>query len=73
MKLDEKRVARSDAHEQVIAALERAGLLDEPSPAMLELARQDTLTDEQLNMLREVLSHGPSLGDIVDQQRGPKA
>lgn len=52
-----------------MAALRAAGILEEPSPATLEWARQEAMS---LDEMRTALAGGPSLVDLVDEQRGPK-
>ena len=60
---------QADIIEQAMGALRAAGILEEPSPATRELARQDAMTLEEV---RTALAGGPSLVDLVDDQRGPK-
>ncbi|WP_410961985.1 hypothetical protein [Salmonella sp. SAL4359] len=58
-----------DTIEQAMAALGTAGIIDEPSPATREWARQEAMTVDEM---RAALAGGPSLVDLVDEQRGPQ-
>jgi hypothetical protein len=59
----------ADVIDQAMAALRAAGVIDDPSPATRDWARQDAMTLEEM---RTALAGGPSLVDLVDEQRGPK-
>lgn len=60
---------QADIIDQAMAALRAAGIIDDPSPATQEWARQEAMT---LDEMRAALAGGPSLVDLVDEQRGPK-
>lgn len=51
--------------------LREAGLVTTMSDSLRQRIRYDVTLDEVVNILAE--AGGPSLSDIVDEQRGPKA
>jgi hypothetical protein len=57
--------------EQVCAALRAAGLLVEPSPAMLARASRATMTLEEVSAAL-TRAGGKPLSEIILEQRGPK-
>jgi|GEM_PF-6576476 len=53
-----------------VEALRTAGLIEPPSPDLLAQADQPAMTIEQM---AERLKDGPSLTQIIEEQRGRKA
>lgn len=61
----------TDERGRVRAALRAAGLLAEPSPAMVRLADQATMTLEEARAALD-RGGGPPLSELILDMRGPK-
>ena len=63
--------APTSDRERVRAVLRAAGLLAEPSPEMLRLAEQATMTLEEVRAALD-RAGGPPLSELILEMRGPK-